>query len=169
MLSETLYRWIEKKNGDVSAAAWEAFYALGFGKTASSPLLANELAMLRPNDRFVNNRDRLLSESIAAIKNPIEQAPFKRDPIAMAGRGVYEDMISWAERAHKKGTLFEHDVFVSTQIAEIVTGGDIDAGTMWTEQDLYNAERRAFLRLAKTPQTQARITGLLDNGKAVRN
>ena len=166
---ETLYRWIEKKNGDVSAAAWEAFYALGFGKTASSPLLANELAMLRPNDRFVNNRDRLLSESIAAIKNPIEQAPFKRDPIAMAGRGVYEDMISWAERAHKKGTLFEHDVFVSTQIAEIVTGGDIDAGTMWTEQDLYNAERRAFLRLAKTPQTQARITGLLDNGKAVRN
>ena len=166
---ETLYRWIEKKDGDVTAAAWESFYALGFGKTASSPLLANELAMLRGNDRFVNNRDRLFTESVAAIKNPIEQVPFVREPIAMAGREVYAKMIAWAEAAHKKGTLFAHDVFVSTQIAEIVTGGDVDAGTMWSEQDLYNAERRAFLRLAKTSQTQARITGLLDNGKAVRN
>jgi len=166
---ETLYRWIEKKGGDVTAAAWEAFYSLGFGKTASSPLLAKDLAMLRGNDRFVNNRDRLFAESVAAIKNPKEQMLFERNPIAMAGRDVYAEMIAWAEAAHKKGTLFAHDVFVSTQIAEIVTGGNIDAGTLWTEQDLYDAERRAFLRLAKTPQTQARITGLLDNGKAVRN
>lgn len=166
---ETLYRWIEKKDGDVTAAAWEAFYSLGFGKTASSPLLANELAMLRGNDRFVNNRDRLFSEALAAIKNPIEQKQFTRNPIKMAGRGVYAEMIAWAEAAHEKGTLFAHDVFVSIQIAEIVTGGDINPGSMWSEQDLYDAERRAFLRLVKTPQTQERITGLLDNGKAVRN
>jgi len=166
---ETLYRWIEKKDGDVTAAAWEAFYSLGFGKTASSPILARDLAMLRDNDRFVNNRDRLVSEAMAAIEDGSEQRAFKREPIAMAGREDYQKMIKWAEDMHTKGKLFAHDVFVSTQIAEIVTGGDIDAGTMWSEQDVYDAERRAFARLVKTPQTQERIVGLLDNGKAVRN
>ena len=166
---ETLYRWIEKKDGDVTAAAWEAFYSLGFGKTASSPILARELAMLRQNDRFVNNRDRLFSEALAGIKDGSEQQAFERAPIAMAGRGEFKKMVAWAEDMHTKGKLYKHDVFVSAQLAEIVTGGDIDAGTMWSEQDLYNAERRAFLRLVKTPQTQERIRGLLDNGKAVRN
>jgi 3-hydroxyacyl-CoA dehydrogenase len=166
---ETLYRWIDKKDGDVVAAAWEAFYALGFGKTASSPELARDMAMLRDNDRYVNNRDRLFSEALAAIKSPQEQRAFTREPIAMAGREVYHKMIAWAEAAREKGTLYPHDVFVSTQIAEIVTGGDIDAGTLLSEKDLYDAERRAFLRLVETSETQARIVGLLDNGKTVRN
>ncbi len=166
---ETLYRWIEKKNGDVKAAAWEAFYALGFGKTASSPIHAWDLAMLRENDRFENNRDRLFSEAMRAIESPTEQRAFKREPIPMAGRDEYDRMVLWAENAHEEGRLYKHDVFVSTQIARIVTGGDIDPGTLWTEQDLYDAERRAFLELVKTSQTQERICTLLDNGKAVRN
>lgn len=166
---ETLYRWIEKKDGDVHAAAWEAFYALGYGKTASSPILARDLAMLRSHDRFVNNRDRLFSEALKAVESGAEQQAFTRAPIAMAGRGEYKKMIAWAEDMQARGKLYPHDVFVSTQIAEIVTGGDIEPGSLWSEQDLYDAERRAFLRLAKTSQTQARISALLDNGKAVRN
>ena len=166
---ETLYRWIDKKDGDVISASWEAFMSLGYGKTASSPILARDLAMLRENDRFVNNRDRLFSEAMAAIADPSEQQPLLRNPIAMAGREEYQKMIAWAEDMYAKGKLFEHDVFVSTQIAEIVTGGDINPGTLWSEQDLYDAERRAFLRLVKTAATQARICGLLDNGKAIRN
>jgi len=166
---ETLYRWIGKKDGDVTAAAWEAFMSLGYGKTASSPVLARDLAMLRSNDRFVNNRDRLFSEAVTAIEHGSEQISFTRESIAMAGRGEFAKMVSWAEDMHTKGKLFKHDVFVSTEIARIVTGGDIDAGTLWSEQDLYDAERRAFLTLVKTPETQARICGLLDDGKAVRN
>ena len=166
---ETLYRWIDAKDGDVAAAAWDAFYALGFGKTASSPIHAQDMAMLRPNDSYVNNRDRLFSRAMAEIKEGKGQAGFDRGPIAMAGRDVFHAMIAWAEDMHAKGKLYAHDVFVSTEIARIITGGDVDAGTMMSEQDLYDAERRSFLTLAKTPQTQARITTLLDNGKAIRN
>jgi len=166
---ETLYRWIDAKDGDVTAAAWEAFYALGFGKTASSPIHAKDMAMLRPNDRYVNNRDRLFSEAMAAVKDGSEQRIFERKPIAMAGEPVFKAMIALAEDMHAKGKLFAHDVFVSTEIARIITGGEIAAGTLWSEQDLYDAERRSFLTLAKTPQTQERIRTLLDDGKAVRN
>ncbi len=166
---ETLYRWIEKKDGDVEAGAWEAFMALGYGKTASSPILARDLAMLRDNDRFENNRDRLFTESLKAIKSGKGQKPFSRPDIAMAGKPLFDKMVNWAKDMQAKGKLYPHDVFVSTQIAEIVTGGDIKPGTLMSEQDLYDAERRAFLVLAKTPQTQERIRTLLDNGKAVRN
>ena len=124
--------------------------------------------MLRSNDRYVNNRDRLFSEAVAAVKDGSEQTGFEREPIAMAGKPVFDEMVAWAENMHAKGKLYAHDVFVSTEIARIVTGGEIDPGTEWSEQDLYDAERRAFLTLAKTPQTQERICSLLDNGKAVR-
>ena len=166
---ETLYRWIEKHNGNVAAAAWDAFYALGIGKIASSPIHARDLAMLRDNDRYENNRDRLFSEAMAAINDNSEQQSFVRGLIAMAGKAVFEEMIEWAEYMHTNDKLLAHDVFVYTEIARIVTGGDIAPGTEWSEQDLYDAERRAFLTLAKTPETQERIRTLLDNGKAVRN
>ena len=166
---ETLYRWIDKKDGDVTAAAWEAFMSLGYGKTASSPLHARDLAMLRGNDRYVNNRDRLFLESVAAIKDNAEQQSFARDPIEMPGKPVFEELVAWAEDMHQKGKLFAHDVTVSTEIARIVTGGDVPPGTALSEQDLYDAERSAFLRLVQTPQTQERIRTLLDDGKAVRN
>ena len=166
---ETLYRWIDKKDGNVEKGAWEAFMSLGYGKTASSPLHARDLAMLRDNDRYVNNRDRLLSESLAAIQDGSEQRRFERAPIAMAGQPLFDKLVTWAVDMQAKGKLFPHDVFVSTEIARIVTGGEIEPGTPWSEQDLYDAERRAFLTLAKTPETQERIRTLLDNGKAVRN
>jgi len=166
---ETLYRWIDKKDGNVEEGAWEAFMSLGYGKTASSPLHAKDLAMLRDNDRYVNNRDRLLSESLAAIQDESEQRRFERAPIAMAGQPLFDEMVAWAVDMQARGKLFPHDVFVSTEIARIVTGGEIEPGTLWSEQDLYDAERRAFLTLAKTPETQERIRTLLDNGKAVRN
>ena len=66
---ETLYRWIAQLgcDNDISEACWKAFMNLGYGKTATSPVLARRQAMLRPNDRFMINRDRILSEAVAAI------------------------------------------------------------------------------------------------------
>jgi 3-hydroxyacyl-CoA dehydrogenase len=166
---ETLYRWIENKNGDVDSAAWEAFYSLGYGKTASSPIKAKQLAMLRDNDTYENNRDRILNASIKSIGAQKNQKPFKRPPVKMSGRNVFNKMVDWAENMALRGKLYPHDVTVSTEIARIVTGGDIEPGTLWTEQDLYDAERKAFLILVKSKPTQARIKSLLDDGKALRN
>jgi 3-hydroxyacyl-CoA dehydrogenase len=87
----------------------------------------------------------------------------------MSGRNVFNEMVDWADSMALRGKLYPHDVTVSTEIARIVTGGDIEPGTQWTEQDLYDAERKAFLILVKSKPTQARIKSLLDDGKALRN
>ncbi len=166
---ETLYRWLAAKKCDMEAACWEAYMALGYGKTASSPVLARDMAMLRSNDRYVNNRDRLLSEAISAIKDGSEQVSFDRSKLKMSGKPMFDKMVNWANDMVAKKKLFPHDAVVSKEFARILTGGDIEPGTELSEQDLLDAERQAFLRLAATPATQERIIGLLDHGKSIRN
>ena len=61
-----------------------------------------------------------------------------------------------------------HDVKVGTEMARIVTGGEV-TGTVWCEQDFYDAERSSFLRLVNTDATRERINSMLDKGSPVRN
>lgn len=172
---ETLYRWAEhlECSGDIGDASWKAFMNLGYGTTCSSPVLAREQAMLRPNDSFLNNRDRLLPTAVAAINGQnapdAGQQAFKRDALSMPGAAMFEKMCRWLEEAEKNGKLTPHNVVTATEIARIVSGGDIEPGTEWTEQDLFDAERRAFLTLVATQSTRDRVTSMLDVGKAVQN
>jgi len=168
---ETLYRWIDLLDcvGDITPACWKAFMNLGYGKTATSPIIAKKQAMLRPNDHFIINRDRLLSAAINAIENPSGQLAFDRPDLVLPGRAVFEEMCEWLVESRDKGLLMPHDINVGTEMARIVTGGDVDPGTIWSEQDFYDAERRSFLTLIATEATRIRIDSMLDAGSPIRN
>ena len=168
---ETLYRWIEllQCGDDITPACWKAFMNLGYGNTATSPLIAKRQAMLRPHDRFVINRDRILGEAIKAIDDPAGQVAFARTALAMPGRPVFDEMVKWLEESRNQGLFMPHDVKVASELARIVTGGDIAPGTIWSEQDLYDAERRSFLSLVATDATRERINSMLDAGSPIRN
>ena len=58
---------------------------------------------------------------------------------------------------------------LASLIAGVVTGGDVDANTMVTEEYLMTLERKAFCSLLTHPKTQERIMGMLSTGKPVRN
>ncbi len=167
---ETLYRWLEKLgSNDVTQAAWKSFKNLGYGITASSPLIAEKQAMLRVNDRYEINRGRLFSAAMAAVDEPSSQHPFDRPDLAMPGEPLLNEMLDWLNAAADKGNITAHDKVVGTEIAKIVSGGEIPEGSLWSEQDLYAAERRAFLSLVETDATRARIESMLEKGKPVRN
>ena len=87
----------------------------------------------------------------------------------MPGRDVWAEMRAWLEKAHGKGHLTPHDVTTGGQIAMIVTGGDVDANTELTENDICSLERKAFLTLARTAETRARIEFMLEHGTPLRN
>ncbi|MAF18603.1 MAG: acetoacetyl-CoA reductase [Oceanospirillaceae bacterium] len=163
---ETLYRWFEK-TGDMEKAAWKAFMNLGYGRTATSPIEATDQAMIRADDSYLMNRDRILSSALGQLKD-VAKTP-AREPLAMVGQPVFAAMQEWLTNAHSKGILTPHECTVGTEMARIVTGGDIAPGTIMSEQDLFNAERDSFLRLAKTPETQERIVTMLDLGSPLRN
>lgn len=169
---EMLYRWAAKlgsEHDNMSDAAWKVFMNLGYGVTASSPLQAKALAMLRDDDQWLMNRDRMLNVALEQITQSAEPIHHARPDIAMPGREVYHAMLEWLDKALHKGVILPHDVRVNTGLAQVITGGEIDAGTVWSEQDLYDAERRVFLELAQTAGTQARINSMLDLGQTVRN
>lgn len=163
---ETLYRWFEK-TGDMEKAAWKAFMNLGYGRTATSPIEATEQAMIRADDRYLMNRDRILSSALAQLKDVLKTPA--REPLTMVGQPIFAAMQEWLTNAHSKGILTPHECTVGTEMARIVTGGDVAPGTIMSEQDLFNAERDSFLRLAKTAETQERIVTMLDLGSPVRN
>jgi 3-hydroxyacyl-CoA dehydrogenase len=169
-VKEMLYRWYERE-GDITKAAWNAFMNIGYGKTARSPLEAEPLAMFRSGiDVYIMNRDRLLDAAMAAIDG---MAPgydvVRRAPLAMPGREVWAEMRDWLQKTHEKGHLTPHDVTTGAQIAMIVTGGDIDAGTELSENDLLALERKAFTTLGNTVQTKDRIEFMLEHGTPLRN
>jgi 3-hydroxyacyl-CoA dehydrogenase len=142
---------------------------LGYGKTSTSPIIAKKNAMLRSNDRFLINRDRLLPDAITAINDASEQALFIRPNLSMPGATVFKEMTEWLAKNRDKGFFTPHDVVVGTEMARIVTGGEIEPGTVWSEQDLYDAERRSFIRLVSGEATRLRIETMLENGSPIRN
>jgi 3-hydroxyacyl-CoA dehydrogenase len=170
-VKEMLYRWFANK-GDEGKAAWETFMNTGYAKTAKSPLEAGPLMMFRAGvDEFVMNSDHLLSTAIDAVLtlSTAYNAPEESSPFKMPGREAWSEMQDWLKKTQGKGYLTPHDVTTGTQIAMIVTGGDVDAGTLMSEDEIYALERKAFLRLAQTDQTRARIQFMLDYGGALRN
>ena len=168
---EMLYRWIDKLQcgKDIQAASWKAFMNIGFGKTATSPLRATALGLVRENDRYEMNRDRIYDAAIRALDSSESQQSFERPDLTMPGQPVFEEMVKWLGKSRQDGLLMPHDVVVGTEIARIVSGGEIEANTTWSEQDLLNAERRSFLTLVNTDSTRARIGNMLDFGKTLRN
>ena len=169
-VKEMLYRWSER-HGDVTEGAWSTFMNIGYGKTARSPLEAEPLCMFRDGiDEYLMNRDRLLSTaSTAALELAKDYRVERRTPLAMPGREIWAEMREWLDKTHGKGHLTPHDVTTGTQVAMIVTGGDVDAGTELTENDICSLEREAFLTLAQTAETRARVEFMLEHGTPLRN
>ena len=144
---------------------------IGYGKTARSPLEAEPLAMFHDGvDKYVMNRDRLLDTATReALAMADGYSVRRRMQLAMPGRDLWAEMVEWLEKAHEKGHLTPHDVTTGSQIAMIVTGGDIAAGTKLTENELFGLERKAFVSLGRTDETRARIEFMLEHGTPLRN
>ncbi|MEN9780784.1 MAG: hypothetical protein RL014_1932, partial [Pseudomonadota bacterium] len=67
------------------------------------------------------------------------------------------------------GFISAHDFEIASRIAHVVTGGDVDANTLVTEEYLMTLEREAFCALLGMPKTQDRIMAMLSAGKPLRN
>ncbi len=163
---EMLYRWTEKL-GNTQNGAWKSFMNIGLGRKSNSPQEANTLSMRRSGDEFQMNRDRILNVALSSLDETKKVG--QRKPLALSGAEHFQEMLEWLEVNHKKGMLTPHDVTVGTEIGRIMSGGECPAGTVFSEQEILDAERSSFIRLAKTQETQARIVSMLDNGITLRN
>jgi 3-hydroxyacyl-CoA dehydrogenase len=149
----------------------EGFTAAAMAKVGTSALESRKLGYLLDSDLIVANKDELLyvalNEAKALFKGGY-RAPHKRQ-FAVAGRSGKATIQGSLVNMRDGGFISQHDFHIASLIAGVVTGGDVDAGTLVTEEYLMTLERRAFCSLLEHPKTQERIMGMLSTGKPLRN
>ena len=149
----------------------EGFTAAAMAKVGTSALESRKLGYVLHSDVIVPHKDELLYVAIneaKAMANGGWRAPHKR-LFPVAGRSGIATIKGSLVNMRDGGFISAHDFHIASLIANVVCGGDVDAGTLVSEEYLMALERKAFCALIEHPKTQERILGMLSTGKPVRN
>ncbi len=157
--------------GELMGFLKEGFQAAAMAKVGTSAIESRKFGFLIDGDIIVPHKDEVLHVAIAQVKAMYEsgyRAPAKK-LIPVAGRNVKATLQSSLINMRDGGFISAHDYYISSCIADVLTGGDVDAGTLVSEEYLHALERKHFCTLLDNPKTQERIMGMLSTGKPVRN
>ncbi|MDO9090619.1 MAG: 3-hydroxyacyl-CoA dehydrogenase/enoyl-CoA hydratase family protein [Burkholderiaceae bacterium] len=149
----------------------EGFTAAAMAKVGTSALESRRLGYLLDSDLVVPHKDELLFVALneaRAMHRSGYRAPHRRS-FPVAGRDGIASIKGTLVNMRDGGFISAHDFHIASLIANVVCGGDVDPGTLVTEEYLMTLERQAFCALLTHPKTQERILGMLSTGKPVRN
>jgi len=149
----------------------EGFTAAAMAKVGTSALESRKLGYLLDSDVIVPHKDELLFVAINEAKSMAAsgwRAPHKR-LFPVAGRSGLATIKAQLVNMRDGGFISAYDFKIGAMIAEVVCGGDVDAGSMVSEEYLLTLERKVFCHLIAQPKTHERILGMLSTGKPVRN
>ena len=162
----------EAKGGDIFPHLRRYFQQIAMGEVAKSAELAREMGYLKASDRIVMNRFELLHVAKAEAQAMIATAyrpPLQNKKIPVAGRTGIATFKASMINMKEGGFISEHDYDIGSRIAEIMCGGDVEAGSLVDEDWLLELERKHFLALVATDKTKERVEFMLKNGKPLRN
>ena len=149
----------------------EGFTAAAMAKVGTSAIESRSLGYLLDSDVIVSHKDEVLFVAIneaRALFASGYRAPHKR-LFPVAGRDGKATILGSLVNMRDGGFISQHDFHIASLIAGVVTGGDVEPGTLVSEEYLMTLERQAFCALIVHPKTQERILGMLNTGKPVRN
>jgi len=138
---------------------------------SKSALEAQQMGYLKSTDTIVFNAYELLHVAKVEARAMFDagyRAP-QQKLIPVTGRYGLATIKAQLVNMRDGGFISAHDFKLGAMIAEIVSGGDIDQGSLVSEQWLLDLERKAFMELLNNPKTQERIMGMMQTGKPVRN
>jgi 3-hydroxyacyl-CoA dehydrogenase len=147
------------------------FTAAAMAKVGTSALESRQLGYLLESDVVVANKDELLYVALQQVRSLAGAGwrPPLRRTFPVAGRHARATLQGQLVNMRDGGFISAHDFHIASLIAQVVTGGDVEAGTQVTEEYLMTLERQAFCALIAHPKTQERIMGMLSTGKPLRN
>jgi 3-hydroxyacyl-CoA dehydrogenase len=158
-------------NKDVLPFLTEGFTAAAMAKVGTSAIESRKIGYLLDSDIIVPNKDELLYVALneaRALFNAGYRAPHKR-PFPVVGRSGLATIKGQLVNMRDGGFISAHDFHIASLIANVVCGGDVDAGSLVTEEYVMTLERKAFCSLLEHPKTQERIMGMMSTGKPLRN
>ncbi|MFN8850275.1 MAG: 3-hydroxyacyl-CoA dehydrogenase/enoyl-CoA hydratase family protein [Inhella sp.] len=156
---------------DVFTFLKDGFLSAATAKVATSAHEAKKLGYLLESDVIVPNKDELLHVATATAKGMAEAGyrPPHKAVFPVAGRSGIASIKGQVANMRDGGFVSAHDYHLAAAIADVVCGGEVEAGSLVTEEYLMALERKHFCSLLDNPKTQERIMGMLQTGKPVRN
>jgi 3-hydroxyacyl-CoA dehydrogenase len=148
------------------------FQAISGGMPAANALAAMEIGFLRESDTVVFNPNEVLHVAQATARSLHEagyRPPLPPQGVKVGGRGGIATLEQLLVNMREGGMISEHDYRVGKAIATGLCGGEVESGTLVNEDWLLTVERRMFVELGKTEETQTRIRNMLETGKPLRN
>jgi 3-hydroxyacyl-CoA dehydrogenase len=130
------------------------------------------MGYLKPGDLVVFNPDESLyvaKQQARAMAESGVRPQLAPAQIPVAGDTGVATLKMMLVNMKEGGFISEHDYDISSRIAQILCGGEVEPGSLVDEKWLLDLERKHFVELAKTPKTQERIEAMLKTGKPLRN
>ncbi len=162
----------QEKANQIQPFLQRVFETVGMAKVANSAYEAQELGFLSPTAKIVINGDRrLYVAKQEVIRLDLEgYAPIpKRDSIMVLGRPARAALEQGAYVFQQGGYISEYDRLLANLLAYVLTGGELSAPTLVSEDYLLQLERESFVPLLKEEKTQERIAHMLKTKKPLRN
>jgi 3-hydroxyacyl-CoA dehydrogenase len=149
----------------------EGFTAAAMAKVGTSALESRKLGYLLDSDLIVAHKDELLFVALGEARAMAAAGwrPPMRRPFAAAGRHAQATILGQLVNMRDGGFISAHDFHIGKLIAGVVCGGDVDPGTLVSEEYLMALERKAFCELVAHPKSQERIMAMMSTGKPLRN
>jgi 3-hydroxyacyl-CoA dehydrogenase len=156
---------------DVSPFIFKHFQNIGMAKVSMSAAELYGMNLMRDGDAITMNIDSLIADAkqkvIALARNYRPGKPLV--DVRAPGRSVAASIRSQLWNLQMGGFATPYEAEMGGIIAGVITGGDVPAGTLITEQYLLDLEREGFLKLCGNKKTVERIQHMLKKGKPLRN
>ena len=149
-----------------------AFETIALAKVATSAEEARSIGFLSADDSISMNADRLIADAkkeVLALAASGYVEPQQRKDILALGAPALATLKLGIHQMKRAGYISDHDAEIGTQLARILTGGDLNHATRVSEQYLLDLEREAFLSLVGKRKTQERLAHMLKTSKPLRN
>ena len=149
-----------------------AFETIGLARVATSAEEAKQLRILRPADGITLHPHRVIHYAKAMALGLASQGYRAPDPtirLPVAGEAGLASLKTHLYLLKEGKHISEYDEYLGGELATILCGGRLRAGTLVGEQHILDLEREVFLRLCGQRKTLERMQHMLKKGKPLRN
>ncbi|WP_273428716.1 3-hydroxyacyl-CoA dehydrogenase/enoyl-CoA hydratase family protein [Chitinibacter tainanensis] len=160
------------RNGNILETLKDFYLAMATAKVGTSAEEGQQIGYLRESDIVVMNANELLyvaQAQVRALAASGYRPPLPPKAFPVAGRSGAATIRGQLVNMLEGGFISKYDFHIGMQIAEVVTGGDVEAGTLVNEDWILKLERERFMGLLKKGKTQERIMHMIEFNKPLRN
>jgi len=161
----------EENGAELTPFIFKNYQNIAMGKISSSAAELYGMGYLRQGDTITMDIEQRVHDAkqraltLAANYRPCRPLTGLKAP----GRSIAASIKAQLWNLEQGGYISAHDRYLASGIADVITGGDIPAGTLISEEYLLELEREAFLRFCGQKKSAERIQHMLKKGRALRN